>query len=172
MGFQNNVQLQQGFGVPGELFNDGPHRAQSYIITTPTAQNIIGQTYCTILQTGEVQAGGVAGTPSAGFLVDPKDQANVGQGGSALTPTMLVPQFAQCECLSMGSIVVNLPNAANIGDVVIYNTSTGAISSQSPSAAIPAGSAYANAIVDYFDIASAGLAVITVTPQQNPYVAQ
>ena len=34
MSFQSTVSLQQGFGVPGELFTDGPYIALPYTIYT------------------------------------------------------------------------------------------------------------------------------------------
>lgn len=172
-GFQTAVQLQQGFGVPGELFTDSPFRAQSYIINsggTP-ANNVIGSTCCTISSQGVVTPGGTG--VFAGFLVDPKNIALQGTlAGGTLAPTLQVPDYTQVECLTMGTIVVNLPGAAAIGDVIIFDQTTGAISSQAPTADLPDGSSFANAVVDYFTVSAAGLAVVTVTPQQNPYVHQ
>jgi hypothetical protein len=174
MAFQSSVFIFQGFGVPGELYTDSPFRVQSYILNSPShpEYNIIGATCCTIVSEGNVEAGGTG--IFAGFLVDPKDQALLGTlGGGSLAATLTVPNFTQVECLTMGSIVVTLPAAAAIGDVVIFNQTTGAISTITPSTALPGGSSYANAVVDYYTVPTGGgLAVITVTPQQNPYVAQ
>lgn len=170
MGFQSAVQLQMGFGVPGELYNDGPVRAESFIINSGSAaNNIIGSTCCTITSDGLVAAGGTG--IFAGFLVDPKNIALFGTSGVPLNPTLTVPNYTQIECLTMGSIVVTLPAAAAVGDVVIFNQTTGQISTITPTTAVPGGSTYANAVVDYYSPTAAGLAVITVTPQQNPYVA-
>lgn len=173
MTFQTTVALQQGFGVPGELFNDSPWRSQSYILNTTShpEYNIIGATCCTITSQGIAQAGGTG--IFAGFIVDPKVYALEGTiAGGTLAPTLTLPNYTQVELLTMGSIVVTLPAGAAIGDVVIFNQTTGAISTQTPNSALPSGYSYANAVVDYFTVAAAGLAVITVTPQQNPYVAQ
>lgn len=170
MTFQTNVSLQQGFGVPGELFDDSPFRAQPYVINTTShpEYNIIGATACTISSQGVVTAGGTG--IFAGFLVDPKNQALRGTVSNTLAPSLTVPNQTVVECLTEGSIVVTLPGAANIGDVVIFNNTTGAISTISPTTAVPGGSTYAQAVVDRFTVGGAGLAVITVTPQQNPYV--
>lgn len=173
MAFQSAVYLQQGFGVPGELFNDSPYRSQSYILNTADhpEYNIVGATCCTITSQGNAEAGGTG--IFAGFIVDPKVYALQGTvAGGSLAPTLTIPNYTQVELLTMGSIVVTLPGAAAIGDVVIFNQTTGAISTQTPSTALPSGYSFANAVVDYFTVAGAGLAVITVTPQQNPYVAQ
>ena len=171
-GFQTTVFLQQGAGVPGELYNSYPHRTQSYILNSGSAaNNIIGSTCCTLTSQGLVAAGGTG--IFAGFLVDPKNIALFGAPGSTpLSPTLVVPNNTQVECLTESSIWVTLPAAAAIGDVIIFNQTTGQISSQIPSAALSSGFSFANAVVDYFTVTAAGLAVITVTPQQNPYVAQ
>lgn len=179
MAFQTAVYLQQGAGVPGEIYSSYPHRAQSFIINSgDAANNIIGATCCTITGRSPVNPGNVGqnivaagGTGIfAGFLVDPKNIALFGTRSAPLAPTLTVPNNTQVECLTEGSIWVTLPGAAAIGDVIIFNQTTGAISSQAPATSVPSGSTYAQAVVDYFPVSGAGLAVITVTPQQNPYV--
>lgn len=181
MGFQPAVFLQCGAGVPGEMYNTYPHQAASYIINSGSAaNNIIGSTVCTITSQSAVEPGNVGqniiaagGTGIfAGFLVDPKNIALFGTGGAPLAPTLVVPNFTQVECLTMGSIWVTLPAAAAIGDVVIFSQATGQISTITPTTAVPGGSTYANAVVSFFPVAGAGLAVVTVDPQQNPYVHQ
>jgi hypothetical protein len=166
MGFQSEVFLQQGFGVPGEQYSDGPWRAQSYSIdSTDATNNIIGATMCSITSQGVCAAGNTGGTAVfAGLLVDPKDIALFGSGGIPLNPTLTVPNFTQIECATMGSYVVTLPGAAAIGDWVIYDQTTGAISTVAPGTSLPMGSSWGNAVVDYFTVAGAGLAVITMNP--------
>jgi hypothetical protein len=163
MGFQTAVQLQQGFGVPGELFTDGPYRAESFIINSASAAyNIIGATVCTVSSQGVVAAGGTGAF--AGFLVNPKGQALLGTSSGTLNPSLTVPNYTQVEVLSMGTIIVTLPAAAAIGDLVLYNTTTGALSTMVNGGTPPGGTAYANAWVDYYTVGGAGLAVITVNP--------
>lgn len=163
MAFQSAVQLAQGFGVPGNLYTDGPHRAESYILSSAdAAYNIIGATAFTVSSEGVAAAGGT--NPFAGILVNSKVYATSGTTSGALTPTMTLPNNAQAEVLSMGSIVVTLPAAAAIGDLVVYNTTTGVLSTIAPGADLGAGTAFANAVVDYFTVSAAGLAVITLSP--------
>lgn len=102
----------------------------------------------------------------AGFLVDPKDVALFGTGNQPLAPTLVVPNGAIVECLTMGTIYATLPAACAIGDYVVYNNTTGAISTISPGTALANGTTFANAIVDYFtpDASGAQLAVISVNP--------
>jgi len=166
MSFQSTVSLQQGFGVPGEQYSDGPWRAQTYTINSASAAyNIIGATVCSIVSQGVVAAGNSGGTAIiAGLLVDPKAVALFGTGGQPLSPTLTVPNQAIVECATMGSYVVTLPGAANIGDYVIYDQTTGAISTVTPTTSLPSGKNWANAIVDYFTVSGSGLAVITLTP--------
>lgn len=166
MSFQSTVSLQQGFGVPGELYTDGPYRVEPYTINSASADyNIIGATCCSITSQGFCAAGNSGGTAAfAGLLVDPKDVALFGSGGIPLNPTLVVPNFTLVECATMGSFVVTLPAAAAIGDFVIYDQTTGAISTITPTTSLPSGKNFANAIVDYFTVAGAGLAVITLIP--------
>lgn len=163
MGFQTTVSRLSGFGVPGELYTDSPTRAQSYILNSTTSSlNIIGSTVFTVASEGIAQAGGTGAI--AGFLVDPKQYALFASAGQTLTPTLTLPNGTQADLLTMGDIIVTLPGAAAIGDVVIYNTTSGAISTVTPGTSPGAGNAYANAFVSYYTVSGAGLAVITVNP--------
>ncbi len=168
MTFQSTVSLQQGFGVPGELFTDAPYIALPYTINTTShpEYNIIGSTCCTITSQGFCQAGSGGALGFAGFLVDPKDLALFGAGGIPLNPTLTIPNFAIVECLTMGTIIVTLPAAANIGDYVVYNNTTGAISTISPTTPLASGTTFANAQVSYYtqDTSGTALAVITINP--------
>jgi hypothetical protein len=166
MGFQSAVSLLQGFGVPGEQFTDGPTRAETFtIVSASSSLNIIGATACTVTSQGVCAAGNVGGARVfAGILVDPKDVALFGTGNQPLAPTLVVPNNSIVECASMGSFIVTLPAAANIGDSVIFDNTSGALSTIAPGIALPSGKTFANAVVDYYTVAAAGLAVITMTP--------
>jgi hypothetical protein len=154
------------FGVPGEQYSDGPWRAQTFTINSASAAyNIIGATCCTVTSQGFVAAGNSGGTAIfAGLLVDPKNVALFGTGGIPLNPTLTVPNFTIIECATMGSFVVTLPAAAAIGDWVVYDNTTGAISTVAAGAGLPGSHSWANAFVDYFTVGGAGLAVITMNP--------
>lgn len=139
MAFQSVVNLQSGFGVPGDVFLVGPTRVDPYIVLSGGSGNlnVIGATAMFVTsQAGEnqpaVARAGSLGSPLlafAGILVNPKVYASVGQGGDPLAPTMILPDQTQAECMIMGEIVVSLPGAANIGDRVLYDVFTGALSS-------------------------------------------
>jgi hypothetical protein len=162
MTFQSSVALQQGFGVSGDLFNDGPRRAESCILVSADASyNVFGRAF-TKTSEGIAAAGGTG--VFGGILVTPKVQPLQGTTGGTLTPTLTLPNYAQAELLTMGSIVVTLPAAAAIGDLVVYDNTTGELSTITPGSALPVAHSFAFAFVDYFTVAAAGLAVITVTP--------
>ena len=168
MSFQSTVSLQQGFGVPGELFTDAPYIALPYTIYSDShpEYNIIGATCCTVTSQGFCQAGAGGTLGFAGFLVDPKDQALFGSGGVPLNPTLTVNNYDIVECLTMGTIIVTLPAAANIGDYVVFDNTTGAISTISPTTPLASGTTFANAQVTYYTqgVSGSALAVITVNP--------
>jgi hypothetical protein len=166
MSFQSNVQILQGAGVPGEQYSDSPWVAQSYTInSTSAANNIIGSTVCSISSQGFCQAGNVgAAYVIAGLLVDPKNVALFGTGGIPLSPTLTVPNFTQVECATEGSFWVHLGAAANIGDWLIYDETTGLLASVAPGTSLPSNKQWANGTVSYSTVSGAGLAVVTLNP--------
>lgn len=165
MTFQSSVFIEQGAGVPGELFTNSPVRSQTFNINSDDpAYNIIGATCCTVEAEGECQAGaGGALGVFAGFLVAPKDYALFG-AAQPLDPSLTLPNDSVVECLTMGTIWVTLPAVAEIGDLVIYDDTTGAIETISPGDNLPVGKSFAYAVVDYFSVTAEGLAVVTVSP--------
>lgn len=133
MSFQSTVNFVQGFGVVGELYRDGPTRAQSLILNSGSAaNNVIGRAF-TLQAEGMAQAGGTA--PFVGILANPKTYASFGTtGGGPLAPTITLANNGQAEFVTIGEIIVSFAGAFNIGDGVLYDTTTGAISSQSQTA--------------------------------------
>lgn len=164
MGYQSAVFMQTGFGVPGELYDSGPVRAQPFtLVSASAAYNVFGRAF-TVVSEGIAQAGNPDGDAVfAGILVAPKTQASYGSGSGTLAPTLTLANNAMAECLTMGSIVVSLPASCNIGDLVIFDNTTGALSTIAPDAALPSGKTFANAVVDRFTPTASGLAVIKVT---------
>lgn len=163
--FQSTIFVNQGFGVPGELFTDSPHTATPYtIVSALESYNIIGATACTIVSQGVCKAGSTGTLGFAGILVNPKNQALFGVANVPLDPTLTVNNNMPVACATMGVVIVTLPAGAAIGDRVIYDNTTGALSTITPVAVLPVGKTYANAIVSNFTVAGAGLAVITINP--------
>ena len=166
MGFQSVVSIQQGFGVPGELFDDSPVRSAAWTLNSALqSYNIIGATAYTVISQGFAQAGNPGGTfVFAGILVDPKVYALNGAGGNPLAPSLTLNNFTNAELLTMGHIIVTLPAAAAIGDWVIFDNTTGALSTVVPGTSLPSGKSWANAVVYLYTVTGAGLAVIEVNP--------
>lgn len=170
MSFQTAVYAQQGLGVPGTRYDNSPMRALSYIIQSALASyNILGSTACTIKSEGIAQAGnGSANFGFAGILVNPEIQALFGVSGDTLGSTLTVANDVVIACATMGRFIVTLPNTANIGDPVIYDNVTGAISSIALGDPLPVGKTFANAVVALFAVTAAGLAVIEVSSNLAP----
>jgi hypothetical protein len=167
MGFQTTVNQLQGFGVIGDVYDDGPIRSEPFIINSPdAANNVMGRAF-TVTSEQHARAGGTG--VFAGFLINPKEQTTSGtSAGGTLAPTETIPNNTVAELLNMGSMVVSLPAAAAIGDLVLYDTTTGALSTIAPGATYPAGTLFAHAVVDRWTVSGAGLAVIKVTDVPVP----
>lgn len=153
MAFQSTVNSNIAFGVPGQLYDSGPRRVSPWTLNSNGVPNIVGATAYTVLsapvlesgtlESADVwsyaQAGGI-GT-FAGILVDP--HVYVGRGttaGGALAASLVVADQTIAELAQTGAYVVTLSGPANIGDLVTYNTNTGALGT------IPYGAAFTASI--------------------------
>lgn len=163
MAFQSTVSLAQGFGVQGEIVYDGPIRAAPWTLVSTPEPNIIGATAYTVVSDGIAMAGGAGAF--AGILAIPKSYT----AGLIVTgPTLTLPDETIGELVTMGQMLVLLTTAANIGDPVVYNTTTGALSSVAASVAATAsfatnvmtvtGSVAGNVIGVGSEVAFAGVA--------------
>lgn len=164
MAFQSTVFFQQGFGVVGELYTDAPHKAEAFTLNSAdAAYNVFGRCF-TVASQGYAQAGSGGTLGFAGFLVNPKNSPLYGTTGAPLAPSLTLPNQAPGQLLTMGTIIVALPAAAAIGDYVVFDNTTGALTTISPGDDLPVGKTFANAIVDYYTVTAGGLAVISVSP--------
>jgi hypothetical protein len=141
MGFQTSVRYDYAFGVPGEIKFDGPSRVQpGFINSASAAYNIVGATIFTQpVAGGAVVAGGAIGPGSGnvffGLLVNPKLYASFGTtSGGPLDPTLTLPNNVEAEFMLTGYVVVSVPAACHIGDLLTYNLVTGALATVSPQA--------------------------------------
>ena len=156
MGFQTVVNLTQAFGVQGELIYDGPHRSNPWQLISSPQANVIGATAYTIVSgatdtgSGTAQAGGGGTLGFAGVLTAPKSYANFNGG---LTPTMTLADDTIGELVTMGTINLFLTSAANPGDPLTYNTTTGALAS-TPATVTFTGSTATNVLT--LTVASSG----------------
>jgi hypothetical protein len=170
MTFQATVQIQMGFGVPGEVYQSAPWVILPYTLNSGAQLNVVGSTAYTITAEGLAQAGAGGTLGFGGILCSPKDYASFGAGNAPLAPTLQLPNFTEASLLSEGIMVVSLPAVASIGDYVIYNDVTGTLATMPPGDFLPVGFSFANAVVSQFNqtSASGGLAVIQVKPVVYP----
>lgn len=169
-GFQSSVAIKQGFGVPGEIFQDVPWIVLSYILESGAQSNVVGATAYTITSDGIAEAGSGGSFGFAGILCSPKSYSLFGTSGAPLDPTLILPNETQAELLTQGMMIVTLPAAASIGDYVLFDNTTGALETVAPTNTLPGGKSFAYAKVSQFTPGLSGsqLAVIQVSPQFVP----
>lgn len=164
--FQSTINQTYAFGVIGELIQDGPQRVSSRIMNSSGTANVIGYAYTRSNTTDICTVGGAitnGSTVFGGILSMPKSYASNGTTAGTLVPTLTLPDNAQGEFLEMGTMVVALTTACNIGDLVTYNLTTGALGCVAPGSSAPGGSALVpNAVVRSYNTA-AGIAAIRLT---------
>lgn len=136
MGFQNTVNVQLAFGVPGALYDDSPVRATPWTLNSAQASyNKIGATAytATTADPGDSSTSGVAAAGGTGqfvgVLANSKVYSTSGTTVGALNPTTTLPNQTIGELVSMGHLIVSLPGPANIGDKVCYDQTTGQLNS-------------------------------------------
>ena len=187
MPFQATVSGQIGFGVVGELFLEGPLRAQpARISTTTAANNVVGRAFSvTSGGTGTWTANGDAVNPApmvveaggegpfAGILANPKVYVSQGTvAGGTLAATLTLPNGSMAEFVQeTAGIIVALPALAAVGDSVYYLEADGTLATTAPGASAPADSQGPIGTVERYDSTGANLAVISLGragPQGTP----
>ena len=165
MGFQTAVYADQAIGVPGTRYDDSPLRALSYVLNSVSAAyNIVGATAMTVASDGIAQAGNGGAGGFAGILANPEIQALFGAGGVPLNPSLTLGNGVIAACVTMGRLFVTLPAAADIGDLVVFDNTTGALSTVAPGDPLPVGKTFAQAQVIRYTLTAAGVAVIEIDP--------
>lgn len=124
MPLQTVVNFVTGIGVPGEILFDGPKRVYPYTLISTPQLNIVGATAYTVVSDGVAMAGGSGAF--AGILVNPKTYPLF--GGVPFNPSLTLPDNTIGELLVMGTPLMKLATTANIGDFVVYDATTGALS--------------------------------------------
>jgi hypothetical protein len=164
---QLTVNNQMALGVPGEIIFDGSKRSQPFQLESNGVPNIVGATAYTVVSEGVAMAGGTG--YFAGILANPKVYASIGTTvGGPLAPTMQLPDGDEAELVTETSgLVITTPDAGNIGDNIIFNNATGALSILASGTVVPGGSTLIpGASVTRFTVSAAGLAVIEMTGQR------
>jgi hypothetical protein len=164
--FQSTVNITYAYGVIGELINDGPLRASKATINSSGTPNVIGYAYTKSNTTDIATVGGAitnGSTVFAGILANPKEYSTSGTTSGTLTPTLTLPDQSDGDFVLMGTMVVALTTAANIGDLVVYATATGALGAVAPGAAAGSGNAFVPNCVVRNLTSVAGLVAIRLT---------
>lgn len=176
--FQQTVKTDIGAGIVGELAFDSAIRAVPVALATPgeggEENNVIGRAFTYIanasgaLEPNPVRAGGT-GT-FAGILGSPKAYANYGVLGDALGANPTLPNGAIVELFEeTAGIFVDLGlGAAAVGNLVIYNTTTGELAPLAAGQPLPEGYAVVpDAVVVRYNVpADTGIAVIALNGPQ------
>lgn len=136
-GIQSSVRFDMGFGVPGQIISDAPHESHAGLIeSASSAYNIVGATAFTQPRAGgAVAAGGAisSGNPFFGILANPKVYASFGtSAGGPLAATMTLANEVEAEFVRRGQMVIKLAAACSIGDLLIFDNTTGVLSTVSP----------------------------------------
>ncbi|WP_310625794.1 phage minor capsid protein [Limnohabitans sp.] len=161
MAFQQAMQQFAAAGFPGQIAFDGPTRARQFILNSAGATpNVVGYAF-TMVSEGIARAGGTGAF--AGLLSNPLALGSAGTAaGGTLAATLTVADGTRGQLLSMGFMWVMLTNAsANIGDVVQFNQTTGALSSKAAGSTADAGNTLIpNCTIDTYTVSAAGLALV------------
>jgi hypothetical protein len=139
---QTSVSIYNALGIPGDIAFDGPIRAKAYNLNSSGTPNVIGYAYTVSsgANPNPAEDSGVAGTARvggtgifAGILINPKEYPLRGTAlGGPLAASLVLPDYAIGDLLTMGEVFVNLPGGANVGDLVTYDSSLGALNSVAP----------------------------------------
>ena len=111
---------------------------------------------------------GADGTPTvfAGIMVCPKEAQSAGTtADGTLAPTLNIADNSQADFCIMGDIVAQIGASCNIGDTLVYNVLTGAISAIAPGGTVPDTHALVpNGVIYGYPITeSSGLSVARLT---------
>lgn len=167
MTFQKQVNIEMGFGIPGDIHTDGPTRTESLVMNSEGKQpNYVGYAFTKDATTNVAKAGGAiaSGRVFAGILVNSKAYPLFGENGDTLAPTLSLPDNQRGDFLTMGDVVVKVATECKIGDLVAYDTTTGEISTVAAGSQAGSGKALIpNAVVYRFPATAGGLTVIRLT---------
>lgn len=129
---QSAIAFVTGFGVQGEIIYDGPVRAAAWQLISTPATNVIGARGCTVVSGPAGSQGDVCGVAAAGgtgvfagIIANPKTYANF---SGNLAATLTLPDDTIAELVTMGQMLIFSTTASNIGDNVVFDTTSGALS--------------------------------------------
>lgn len=158
---QTTVYKRQALGMPGEFYDDSPRRVSPYIVSgvTDGAAAAIGLAFTEVSGKDQTAVLGGAGK-FAGIAVNPKNFPVLG----GLVPSLTIADGTPAQLCRMGLVFVLSATPVTPGQVAVYNTATGVISSAEAGAEVPAGSAaIPNSEFKFFSAAVGEVAVLQIT---------
>lgn len=167
MSFQQKVGAVQGFGVAGDIHLESPNRVESLIVNSEAQKNIVGHAFTKDSSTNVAKVGGVVGSGRvfAGLLVNSKQYALYGTEDGTLAPSLAIPNNSNGDFLTMGDIVIKVKSSCKIGDFVVYDETTGELSTVSDKSSLGGKQLVPNAVIYRFPVTSGhgGLTVARLT---------
>ncbi len=152
---QTQVNQYQASFVPGDQQDSSNMVALPYQLQSGDVPNVVASTAYTAVsgQQNVAQAGNPEGANFyVGILVNSKSYSLFGTVGLPLAPSMTLANGVTATIQSIGSTDVILTNStANIGDLVIFQNTTGALSSITRTTTVPSGYTPANAYVSNYN---------------------
>lgn len=188
MPFQETVNFFPGAGIPGEIYLDGPLRAQPVRLNTTTAaNNVFGRALTIVSGATGTGAPGDAANPApmvaaaggtgvfAGILANPKEHVSYGTAASGPFGTnYALPNGTIASAVQeTAGIFVTLPAASAPGDSVYFLTADGTLVTTAPGATAPVGANAGGPIgkVERFVNVAASLAVVSILQPARPAAA-
>ena len=163
MTFQTTVYTDRAIGVVGEMLVDQPTRVSPLnLLSADASYNVFGRafTYGADDQTAQAGNGSSTAPVFAGVLVNPKEHSTSGTAaGGTLAPTLTLRNYESAAFMKEGSCIVTLAGAANIGDLVYYDNTTGVLGTVPPIVIATGAISTTTLTVSAVDPASAPLAV-------------
>lgn len=159
--FQQSINYDFAFGVPGEIGRDGPLRARpGYLNSGSAANNAFGRVFTLNADGKTVGAGGTGSV--WGILANPKQHVAYGANGNALDPSFTLPNNTTADFVEMGKIIVPLYGsvAAVNGLQVQFSQSNGQISLPAVPGTADSGNTLLAAVIESYGQTAQGGALV------------
>lgn len=168
MTFQQKINIEQGFGVPGDIHLDSPMRAETLVMNSAgTQKNVVGYAFTKDAATNVAKVGGAIATGRvfAGILANSKEYALYGTEKGTLEPTLALPDNARGDFVTMGDVVIRVKTACKVGDFVVFDATTGELSIVADKSNLGGKQLVPNAVIYRYPVTNSngGLTVVRLT---------
>lgn len=169
MSVQTVVRTKQGYGLPGEFYDNSARECATAIINTqdPT-DNVFGRAFnlrggleegeldgFPIVCAGSIDFANPINTLFFGYLMNPKEHALLGTSTGTLQPSITLKNGVTANFCTKGRIFVylepfNIGIPPSPGNHIIYERATGKLYSKDSSNVTPSTHGNGHAVVDIF----------------------